>query len=67
MEQTIYLKLRNGLQVSPSYAVKIADIAQIAEDASVLENIQNEFVYKITDRDKTHVVIDASKTSRRAV
>lgn len=59
--------MRNGLQVSPSYAVKIADISQIAGDASVLENIKNEFVYKITDRDKTYVVIDASKTSRRAV
>ncbi|EOV9526133.1 stage V sporulation protein AA [Bacillus cytotoxicus] len=61
MEQTVYLKMRNRLQVSPSYELKIHDIAQIVGDPNVISKIGNEIVYKITTRDKTHVVIDAMK------
>ncbi|KFN01913.1 stage V sporulation protein AA [Bacillus clarus] len=61
MEQTIYLKMRNRLKVSPSYEVRLKDIAQIVGDSSVVETVQNEIVYKITARDKTHVVIDVMK------
>ncbi|MDM5156261.1 stage V sporulation protein AA [Bacillus sp. DX1.1] len=61
MEQTIYLKMRNRLQVSPSYEVKIEDIAQVVGDNGVVEKIKKQLVYKITQRDKTHVVIDAMK------
>ncbi|WP_242143638.1 MULTISPECIES: stage V sporulation protein AA [unclassified Bacillus cereus group] len=61
MEQTVYLKMRNRLQVSPSYELKIQDIAQIVGDPNVIRKIGNEIVYKITTRDKTHVVIDAMK------
>ncbi|MDM5189777.1 stage V sporulation protein AA [Bacillus sp. DX4.1] len=61
MEQTIYLKMRNRLQVSPSYEVKIEDIAQVVGDTSVVAKIKKQLVYKITQRDKTHVVIDAMK------
>lgn len=53
--------MRNRLKVSPSYEVRLKDIAQIVGDSSVVETVQNEIVYKITARDKTHVVIDVMK------
>ena len=61
MERTIYIKMRNRLKVSPSYEVKLGDVAQLAGDAFVVEALQNEIVYKITAHDKTHVVIDVMK------
>ncbi|MED2915699.1 stage V sporulation protein AA [Bacillus thuringiensis] len=61
MEQTIYIKMCNRLKVSPSYEVKLGDVAQLAGDAFVVEALQNEIVYKITAHDKTHVVIDVMK------
>ncbi|HDR7911386.1 stage V sporulation protein SpoVAA [Bacillus pretiosus] len=61
MEQTIYIKMRNRLKVSPTYEVKLSDVAQLAGDAMVVELLQNEVVYKITAHDKTHVVIDVMK------
>jgi stage V sporulation protein AA len=61
VERTIYLKMRNRLQVSPSYEVKIEDIAQVVGDSGLVEKIKKQLVYKITKRDKTHVVIDAMK------
>ncbi|PGU05651.1 MULTISPECIES: stage V sporulation protein AA [Bacillus] len=61
MERTIYIKMRNRLKVSPSYEVKLRDIAQLAGDALIVEALQNEIVYKITAHDKTHVVIDVMK------
>lgn len=61
MEQTIYIKMRNRLKVSPTYEVKLGDVAQLAGDAVVVESLQDEVIYKITARDKTHVVIDVMK------
>lgn len=53
--------MRNRLKVSPTYEVKLGDVAQLAGDSSVVELLQNEIVYKITAHDKTHVVIDVMK------
>ncbi|MCU5652629.1 stage V sporulation protein AA [Bacillus mycoides] len=61
MEGTIYIKMRNRLKVSPTYEVKLSDVAQLAGDSFVVESLQNEIVYKITAHDKTHVVIDVMK------
>ncbi len=61
MEQTIYIKMRNRLKVSPTYEVKLGDVAQLAGDAAVVQSLQDEVIYKITARDKTHVVIDVMK------
>lgn len=47
--------------MSPSYEVKLRDIAQLAGDGLIVEALQNEIVYKITAHDKTHVVIDVMK------
>ncbi|MES5892655.1 MULTISPECIES: stage V sporulation protein AA [Bacillus cereus group] len=61
MEGTIYIKMRNRLKVSPTYEVKLSDVAQLAGDSFVVESLQNEIVYNITAHDKTHVVIDVMK------
>ncbi|MFA2690253.1 stage V sporulation protein AA [Bacillus mycoides] len=61
MEGTIYIKMRNRLKVSPTYEVKLSDVAQLAGDSFVVELLQNEIVYNITAHDKTHVVIDVMK------
>ena len=53
--------MRNRLKVSPTYEVKLGDVAQLAGDAVVVESLQDEVIYKITARDKTHVVIDVMK------
>lgn len=53
--------MRNRLKVSPTYEVKLGDVAQLAGDSSIVELLQNEIVYKITAHDKTHVVIDVMK------
>ncbi|MCH5457276.1 stage V sporulation protein AA [Bacillus cereus] len=53
--------MRNRLKVSPTYEVKLGDVARLAGDSSVVELLQNEIVYKITAHDKTHVVIDVMK------
>ena len=53
--------MRNRLKVSPTYEVKLSDVAQLAGDSLVVESLQNEIVYKITAHDKTHVVIDVMK------
>jgi stage V sporulation protein AA len=53
--------MRNRLKVSPTYEVKLSDVAQLAGDSFIVESLQNEIVYKITAHDKTHVVIDVMK------
>lgn len=53
--------MRNRLKVSPTYEVKLGDVAQLAGDALVVQSLQDEVVYKITAHDKTHVVIDVMK------
>ncbi|MCQ6575320.1 stage V sporulation protein AA, partial [Bacillus wiedmannii] len=40
MEQTIYIKMRNRLKVSPTYDVKLRDVAQVAGDTVVVESLQ---------------------------
>ncbi|WP_277927208.1 stage V sporulation protein AA [Bacillus cereus group sp. BfR-BA-01383] len=61
MERTIYIKMRNRLKVSPTYEVKLSDVAQLAGDSEIVGSLQNEIVYNITALDKTHVVIDVMK------
>ncbi len=61
MEQTIYVKMRNRLQVSPDYEIKIGDVAQVVGESHIVDEIKRQAVYKITKKDKTHVVIDVMK------
>ncbi|MDC2867382.1 stage V sporulation protein AA [Bacillus sp. BP-3] len=61
MEQTIYVKMRNRLQVSPAYEIKIGDVAQVVGESHIVDEIKRQVIYKITKKDKTHVVIDVMK------
>lgn len=61
MEQTIYLKMRNRLQVYPSHELTVADVAQVVGDGDVVEKLKKQPIYKITKQDKTHVVIDVMR------
>jgi len=46
VERTIYLKMRNRLRVSPSYEVKIEEVAQVVGDFSIVEKIKNNLFIK---------------------
>jgi len=61
VEQTIYVKMRNRLQVSPAYEIKIGDVAQVVGASHIVDEIKRQVIYKITKKDKTHVVIDVMK------
>lgn len=61
MEQTIYVKMRNRLQLSPAYEIKIGDVAQVVGESRIVDQIKRQVIYKITKKDKTHVVIDVMK------
>ncbi|MGG2064581.1 stage V sporulation protein AA [Bacillus sp. S14(2024)] len=65
MEQTIYVKMRSRLQVSPAYEITVGDVAQVVGDSHVVDEIKRQAVYKITKKDKTHVVIDVMKVIQR--
>lgn len=65
MEQTIYVKMRSRLQVSPAYEIKVGDVAQVVGDSHIVDEIKRQAVYKITKKDKTHVVIDVMKVIQR--
>ncbi|MFD0770826.1 stage V sporulation protein AA [Bacillus sp. CGMCC 1.60114] len=65
MEQTIYVKMRSRLQVSPAYEIKVGDVAQVVGDSHIVDEIKSQVVYKITKKDKTHVVIDVMKVIQR--
>ncbi|MCP1124990.1 stage V sporulation protein AA [Bacillus sp. AFS018417] len=65
MEQTIYVKMRSRLQVSPAYEIKVGDVAQVVGDSDIVDEIKRQAVYKITKKDKTHVVIDVMKVIQR--
>ncbi|WP_348519840.1 stage V sporulation protein AA [Bacillus sp. 165] len=63
MEKTVYVKMRQRLQVGPSYQIKLEDLAQITGSKEV-QQLKQLPVYQITKRDKTHVVIDAMMVIR---
>ncbi|GAA3322482.1 hypothetical protein GCM10020331_042540 [Ectobacillus funiculus] len=54
-------KMRQRLQVSPGYEIRVGDVAQITADETLVEHLRKCPVYQITKQDKTHVVIDAMK------
>ena len=61
MSNLVYIKMRQRLQVSPGYEIRVGDVAQITADETLVEHLRKCPVYQITKQDKTHVVIDAMK------
>ncbi|UOY93858.1 stage V sporulation protein AA [Ectobacillus sp. JY-23] len=61
MRQPVYVKMRQRLQVSPAYQIKLRDVAQLSGDEEMVSILKELVVYKVTPKDKTHVVIDVMK------
>lgn len=61
MEESIYLRMFNRIQVSPDSIIKIGELAQIIAPEPILSSIQKKEIYKITEQDKSNVVIDVMK------
>ncbi|WP_028399525.1 stage V sporulation protein AA [Ectobacillus panaciterrae] len=61
MDQPVYVKMRQRLQVSPNYELKLQDVAQLVGSEPIVAALREKTVYQITKKDKTHVVIDVMK------
>ncbi|MDG4655698.1 stage V sporulation protein AA [Ectobacillus antri] len=61
MRQPVYIKMRQRLQVSPAYQLKLRDVAQLSGNEEVISILKDLVVYEVTPKDKTHVVIDVMK------
>jgi stage V sporulation protein AA len=62
MEKTVFIRLRNRVQVHPNANVCIGDIAQmIANDAELIEKLKKIMIYQIKESDKNIVIIDVMK------
>ncbi|PLR76374.1 stage V sporulation protein AA [Bacillus sp. V3-13] len=61
MEKTIYIRMRHRAQVKPEHTIYLQDIAQIIADDSLLKQLQNLQIYKISREDLNFVVIDVMK------
>jgi stage V sporulation protein AA len=62
MEKTVFIRLRNRVQVYPNANVCIGDIAQmIVNDAELIEKLKKIRIYQIKASDKNIVIIDIMK------
>ncbi|WP_243290130.1 stage V sporulation protein AA [Bacillus sp. FJAT-47783] len=58
MNSTVYLRLRNRVEVKPDQAIKIKDIAKVVTDQEIKDEIENLILHVVTKEDKTIIVID---------
>ncbi len=54
----VYLRMKDKIQLKQNQRVALKDIAYISTDASIKEDLQNMFIYQITEEDKNIVVLD---------
>jgi stage V sporulation protein AA len=59
MEKTIYIRMRHRSQVKQENVVYLKDIALIIADERMIAQLQQLPIYKVTNQDKSIVVIDA--------
>ncbi|WP_066370117.1 stage V sporulation protein AA [Neobacillus fumarioli] len=64
MEKTIYLRMRNRVQVLPNQNVCLNDIAQIIAPVEELQALKNLHVHQLKETDGNIVVIDVMKVIR---
>ncbi len=65
MGQSVFVKLRNRVQVPPLAHVNIGDVAQIVgEDKQLVKKIQALLIHQVTNSDKNIVVIDVMRVIR---
>lgn len=56
--QTIYVKMKHHHEANSSADIYIRDVASLAGEETVCENIKNLPLYKVTEEDKNVVIID---------
>ncbi len=64
LEKTIYLRMRNRVQVLPNQNVCLNDIAQIIAPVEELQALKNLHVHQLKETDGNIVVIDVMKVIR---
>lgn len=64
LEKTIYLRMRNRVQVRPNRNVCLNDIAQIIAPVEELQALKNLHVHQLKETDGNIVVIDVMKVIR---
>ncbi|MGD6841476.1 stage V sporulation protein AA [Bacillus infantis] len=58
MEKTVYVRLRNRIQVRPQASVQLKDIALIIADETLYERLGNLSIHHVSDHDRNIIVID---------
>lgn len=61
MNQTVYIRLRNRVQVRENAAVFLKDIALINAPGEMLDSLDNLVVHQVTKEDRNIVIIDGFK------
>jgi stage V sporulation protein AA len=61
LENTIYIRMRNRVQVPIHEKVRLEDIAQIIAPEPALPTLKSLIVHHVTEKDKNIVVIDVMK------
>ncbi|WP_423798999.1 stage V sporulation protein AA [Neobacillus sp. SAB-20_R2A] len=64
MEKTIYIRMRNRVQVPPEGKVLLKDAAQMIATEGVLHDLQSMEIYQLKKEDGNIVVIDIMKVIR---
>ncbi|MGV3464581.1 MAG: stage V sporulation protein AA [Heyndrickxia sp.] len=61
MEDSIYIRMRNRVEVNENSKITLSDIAQIIAPEKYLHQLRETFIYQVTKEDKNTVVIDVMK------
>lgn len=56
MEKTIYIRMRNRVQVKPEESLKLKDIAQIIAGEEIYEQLNSLQILKIEPKDHIHII-----------
>jgi stage V sporulation protein AA len=56
MEKTIYIRMRNRVQVKPEESLLLKDIAQIIAGEEIYEKLASLQVMKVTPKDHIHII-----------
>lgn len=64
MESTIYLRMRNRVQVRPHDVVYLRDLAQIIADEQIFNQVKDLPIHQVTKQDHNIIIIDVMKVIR---
>lgn len=58
MGGTLYIRLKKSVMVEADSTIKLNDIAHLSGNSSLVNNINNTFIYKLSEEDQNVSVID---------